>query len=78
MTDFIDFVKEETIFFSIVAAILLIIGYLAITTMHSDKITLIKEDWNCTKTDVQLLMFQQVGKVVVPIYHTVCIQYTHK
>lgn len=78
MTDFINFVKEETIFFSIVVAILLIIGYLAIATIRSDKITLIKEDWNCTKTDTQILMFPQTGNIPVPMYHTVCIQYTHK
>jgi hypothetical protein len=45
--------------------------------INSDRISLIKTNWSCTKED-NILSYQVVGKIMIPRTINQCVQYTRK
>jgi len=62
----------------IIVLVCIFIGWLIYSSVTSEKIVLTKTAWNCTESRQELLIIQQVGKVGVPMYQTVCTQYRRK
>ncbi|UPT53355.1 hypothetical protein [Synechococcus phage Ssp-JY38] len=76
----IDFFLEKVLLPVCVIAVPLCLGgliYAAYNAMTSEKVTLVKHEWECTDTERRMVPVL-VGKVLVPTPRTVCVEYRRK